>query len=154
LKIQFFKRYHIDLNGNVRLLKKLDFSKYWGLSHNVTLLVKDEGGLTDYSNLIIYFNITSSIETDDSALFDCALFGVKAELDQRDRRTLKPNMFIMASSLYKLEYRLIQTTEPYLSSLAVNENSGQVYFKTPLSTQNNIEKYDSFILSFFQLNFD
>jgi hypothetical protein len=67
----------------------------------LTLVASDEGGLTDFTNLIVYLNTTIDYGQND-ALFKCSTQGVRSELNQSDKKTLVPPLYVLVSQFFFL----------------------------------------------------
>lgn len=94
-------RFNIDSSGQIRLLKKFDFSNDKFTFYNLTVLALDQGGLSNVTNLLFYFNITTPFGIRDN-LFECALNGARSELNQFDKMTLIPELYIPVILFYFL----------------------------------------------------
>lgn len=90
-------RFYVDSFGNVRLLQQFNLNKDSEFMYNLTIGVSDAGGLKNYTSLVVYLNVTSSINLKQSPSFECALMGTKSELSPFDRKSLFPPLYILVT---------------------------------------------------------
>lgn len=93
-------RFYIDINGQVRLFKNFNLVQDENTFYNVTILVTDSGGLSGFTSLMVYLNITSDIALKHSQ-FQCSYTGFRSDLDQTDLMTLKPKLFVLVSIIIR-----------------------------------------------------
>ncbi|CAF0789975.1 unnamed protein product [Brachionus calyciflorus] len=136
-------RFRIDLNGQIFLLRKFDFNYEKNMHYNVTILVYDQGGLSNYTNLIIFFNMTNGLNFGKSK-FECSIYQVRSELSELDRKTLRPELVIPVNSLFRLKY-FLANSKPKINDLDVDSNTGKVFLRNPINST-ILNKFDRIYL--------
>ena len=120
-----------DSSGQVCLAKRFFLMLDTYPSYNLTIMATDQGGLSGFTNLIIYINKTSLVKYESTFNFECAIIGVKSELNQKNLKTLEPRLFVAANSMYSLKYFLYDTV-PNVSKIEVDQNTGEIFLSSPL----------------------
>ena len=131
-------KFTIDSLGKLRLFKKFDFQKEPFELYNITIIAYDQGGLSNYTHLILYFNITSPWAIDKSDFF-CSISCARSELNLIDFKTLQPELYIPVNSPKKLKY-FVSDSEPKLDELEIDSFTGRIFFNSPINST-TLKKY-------------
>lgn len=132
---KYAQMFSIDQMGKVFLAKNFDFNtdESTSFTYNLTVMVSDQAGRTNFTSLILNLNSTLPIYFRNSGTFECTLNYPRSELSPVDRKTLQPPLFITANSKFPVQYKLLDSL-PYLDQLEVDQYSGQVSFRSPLNS--------------------
>lgn len=133
------RKFQINKQGEIRLATRFNFLDPYSIrSHyNLTIAAVDSGGLSELASVIIFLNTTFPAnlipQQASNTLLTCSGLA-RSELNRFDRQTIVPGLFINVNSEHTLQYQIAQS-EPFLNELAINENTGEIYFKSPLNSK-------------------
>ena len=94
--------------GQIRLRQIFNLEKDRDYVYNLTVVATDQGGLSNFTNVVIILNIISMTNLNMDSLFECTLSGAKSEIDSNDQITLNPPLFITVRKLIrKIGFKII-----------------------------------------------